>query len=199
MNRAILYALFGASFLMGAVVCMGIIGLSFDCSPDDYDVRERIRQAAKNNAEFAAAEEETWTFCGALQRVGEGGFDTLFGKVFKEFSFSDLYKRAPSDYAIPVFENSQFAIGGLGYSGNNESRFYAISDIGGVLMLPRGDNGNLSAVFLYLKIDNKFLPIYSAEDYRARMDWDKAKMKRLRSWIEKQAKEKGINLPKQKP
>jgi hypothetical protein len=199
MKRAILYVLFGASFLMGAVVCMGVIGLSFDCSPDNYDVRERIRKVAQNKAEFAAAEEETRTFCQTLQRVGEGGFDTLFGKPSKEFSFFDLYKRAPSDYAIPVFENSNFAIGGLGYTGNNESRFYAISDIGGVLMLPRGDDGNLSAVFLYLKIDNKFIPIESVEDYRARIDWDKAKLKRLRSWIEKQAKEKGVDLHKYKP
>ncbi len=196
MKRALLYALSSVSFLVGAVVCMGVIcGIRLDCSPDDYDVRVRIRQAAQKRAEFATAETETSTFCQTLQRVGEGGFDTLFGKASKEFSFCCPPGRPPSDYAIPVFENSDFGIAGLGYTGNNESRFYAISDIGGVLMLPRGD-GQLSAVFLYLKIDNKFIPIESVEDYRARMDWDKAKLKRLRSWIEKQAKEKGVDLHK---
>ncbi len=177
---------------------MGVIGLRFDCSPDNYDAKDRIWQAEQNKAELDAAYEEVLTFCRALQSIGEGGFDTLFGKASKEFSFFDLSKRPPSDYAIPVFETSHFAIGGLGYDGKDESRFYAISDIGGILMLPFGHGEQLSAVFIYLKIDDKFVPIRSVADYRARMDWDRAKLNQLRSWVEKQAKEKGVDLHKKK-
>jgi hypothetical protein len=197
MKRAILFALFGASLVAMPAASIGSVDLSLDCSPDSVAAKVQIWQVEQNKAEIAAMRGRDWTLCEELRSIGEGAFDTLFGKPSKEASGFEL-KRSPPGYAIPMFQSPSVGFSGLGYKGNTESRFYPLEDLGGVLMFPYGDGKFVSAVFIYLKVDDKFVPVGSTADYRARMDWDRTKLDRLELWLEEQAKIKGIDLHKEK-
>lgn len=182
-----------AAWIASVAVCSASLEISFDCTPDNVDAKVQIWGIEQNKAKIAAAREEHRAFCEALRSIGEGAFEPLFGKLSKETSGFEL-KRAPLGYAVPLFESAGVGFSGYGYKGNLESRFYPVSDIGGVLMFPLGNGKFVSAVFIYLKIDDKFVPIRSTADYRARSDWDSAKLKLLRAWIQAEAKKKGIDL-----
>lgn len=182
------------SWIVSVAVCSASIIMGLDCSPDTADVKCHIWEIEQNKTQIAEARDEHWTFRETLRSIGEDAFESLFGKPSLETSGLVERKRVPSGYAIPLFMQPCVAFSGLGYKGNYGSRFYPVSDLGGVLMFPYGDGKFVSAVFIYLKIDDKFVPIRSTADYKARTDWDSAKLKLLTTWIQAEAKKKGIEL-----
>jgi hypothetical protein len=189
---------FSAPFAIGSIL-WSVAG-----NPDNNDAKVQIWNTDTNKDEIAAARKEEGAFQESLRSLGEAGFDAVFGTpaetlIWKNKKEDPPITRVLPGYAVPVFWWSAVGFSGLGYRGNHESRFYKISDIGSVLMFPYGDGKFVSAVLVCLKIDGAFVPVRSASDYRARMEWDIAKLKRLKLWVEEQAKSKGIDLSKQKP
>jgi len=170
--------------LAGADISRASVMLEVDCAPDDLNARVQIWETESNKVEIADARKEHWDFKRRLSSVGEDKFESLFGKPSE---------KVPAGYAIPVFTHSGVGISGFCYNSVPPS-FYSISDLGGVLIYPYGDGKKVCASLVYLKIDEKFTPVRSPSDYRARMDWDTAKLNRLRAWVEEQAKAKGIEL-----
>jgi len=175
--------------LIGAAMSRASIDIALDCAPDDVKARVKIWETEANKAEIADARKQHWDFQDRLRSVGEDKFESLFGRPVDKVS---------AGYAIPVFTHAAVGFSGLGYRGGSP-RLYAISDLGGVLMYPYGDGKFVSAVLVYLKIDDQFVPVRSPSDYRVRMDWDTSKLKLLKAWVEEQAKKKGIELPAPRP
>ena len=92
--------------------------------------------------------------------------------------------KLPDDKVVPFF------ISGVGISGlhpveNDKSHIdvYAIGDIGYLQVFYYWDGDSINTAVIYLRADDKFVPLQSTGDFAKRLDWDKAKFQLAKQWL----------------
>jgi len=92
-------------------------------------------------------------------------------------------KALDDSYVLPFCRHTGVGFSGLGYKGEEKMYFLPIGDIGGVLVFPYGDRDFISAVALYLKINDTFHPLKNRTDLKARREWDRKRFAQLETAI----------------
>jgi hypothetical protein len=93
----------------------------------------------------------------------------------------------PTNSVAPLFAPYSISFSGL-LDGQDRSHrdLYAVGDIGYVEFFFERDDSFKTAV-LYARLDDKFVPLESANQFSKRLEWDKSKFDGIKKWLDSHA------------
>lgn len=117
-----------------------------------------------------------------------------FPYCYQNFSKAELEKRfgkpiewKPSDYARPctgdeiIFPQNVGPADVEGFM--SRVKFYELKDVGGVLVFYSAQNEALSPAVVYLRTDDKFVPLRETEHLAKRLEWESSRLRKLKEWF----------------
>ena len=142
-------------------------------SVDEFDNREAIGNLLASAPEIKALNQEFQAFETSLSKLNPVEREKRLGKPSQKL---------PATYALPLFANEVFIVGGLGLEDEGAKTFYAIDELAGVEFHSfRYSGGNIVSVAkVYFHVDKNFIPVKSKADLARRLSWDKERLKAIK-------------------
>ena len=123
----------------------------------------------------------------AYEDTIKGRFQLLRREQIEEV-FGSKLKSDPSDNVLPLFVPVNLHLSAFDYSAiedgtwsKNLTDFHSFGDIG---YLKCFYETGVEDVVLYLRRDDAFVPFNSTNDFRMRLEWEKAKIASLSQWLD---------------
>ena len=144
---------------------------------DDPNVRQDVYNRAELKPLIAEYDDVVKRRIGQLVRPN-------IAKVFGPKLEQRLPARAPTNSVTPLFAPYFLAFSGL-LEGEDRSHrdLYAVGEIGYVEFFYERDD-RLKIVVFYALLDDKFVPLKSADAFSKRLEWDKSKFDALKRWLD---------------
>lgn len=165
--------LFAVLFLRG--ICTASVILAIPEPYDDGPVKREVWYDLETNQQVMS---DRARYNDLERRVG------VLSEIELQVMFGPAKPVFPALLVLPVHHRSMVGFSSLGYRGTGEPYFLAIGEVGGLLVFPYGDGSFISAVALYLKTDDGFVPLQKRTDYAARSAWEIRRTDELRQEIE---------------
>ena len=142
-------------------------------SDDEFDNRKDIGNLLASTSEIKALNQEFQAFEISLSKLNTVERKKRLGKPGQ---------KSPATYALPIFANEVFMVGGLGLEDEGAKTFYAIDELAGVEFYSfRYSEGNVVSVAkVYFHVDKSFIPVKSKADLPRRLSWDKERFKAIK-------------------
>ena len=67
---------------------------------------------------------------------------------------------------------------------NRHTDLYAVGDLGYVELYSQLDGEKVQTAVIYLRTDDKFVPLKSTNDFSKRLEWEKGKFETLKKWLD---------------
>jgi hypothetical protein len=146
---------------------------------------ESARQSLRDRAELKAVSDEFEQFMWAKLKLADGNPSKIFGSPKKVTALAKPHKTPsfPSNAALPLFISEFQHVMGLFQSHEESHRdFYDVGDIGYAEFFYNA-GGGLEVATYYPRIDVRFVPLKTTNDFAKRLDWDKTKLAELEKWM----------------
>ena len=150
------------------------ISIMFDNPKDNFAAIRDVQNRVELKPELA----EYWSFIET--RISPLAYDDITNSLGQQLD------RLPDDNVAP-FCISGITISGFHFGKNDKSHtdVYAIGDTGYLEVFYLADGASVYTAVIFLRTDDKFVPLQSTSDLARRQDWDKAKYELATQWLDR--------------
>lgn len=157
------------AFLFLCLPAWASLSIEIPAAQDDNNLKYALWTDAKIAPDVEADRKQVYALEEHLRIMKESSLKKAFGPPV---ALND-------SYVLPFSRHTAVGFSGVGYQGNEQRYFLRIGDIGGILVFPYGDQDYVSAVAIYLKADDSFIPLKAENNIADRRKWDHKKLSEL--------------------